>query len=348
MRSVAFIGFTQRACMLACKLGARLREQGMSVEIAGPARYAEQLGIDAYESLGAWTAEHFGKSDALVFVSAAGIAVRAIAPYVKDKFDDPAVVQIDEAGAFVVPLLSGHVGGANELARMLADCCGAQVAISTATDVNGLFAVDEWAHGQGLVICERALAKAVSSALLEGVPVGFVSDFEIEGELPNGLVWSAENDCDLGICVSYDETARPFEKTLHLVPRDIVVGAGCRKGTEATHFAQQLLQVLASRGISVRAVQVLASIDVKKDEEALLEFARVHGCDLVFFSAEELQELEWEFSHSPFVEQTVGVGNVCERAAVRASGSGELICAKQSLDGVTIALVRKQHTLRFP
>ncbi len=347
MRTLAFIGFTERACRLACELAAKMHEQGMGVEVAGPARYAEHLGIDAYGSLAAWTAEHFENCDALVFVSAAGIAVRAIAPHVKDKYSDPAVIQIDEAGAFIVPLLSGHVGGANELARMLADCCGAQVAISTATDVNGLFAVDEWAHKQGLVICERVLAKRVSAALLDGEAVGFFSDFEIEGGLPSGFTTSTDEASSLGVCVSYDTTANPFEKTLHLVPKDIVVGAGCRRGTDASHFARQLERVLASRSISVCAVQTLASIDVKKDEEALLEFARIHECELAFFSAEELQAVEGEFSHSAFVEKTVGVGNVCERAAVLASDGGKLVCGKQSLDGVTIALACRSHSLRF-
>ena len=348
MRTLAFIAFTERACMLACELAAKMRERGVDAQVAGPARYAERLGVDAYDSLDAWTAKHFASCDALVFVSAAGIAVRAIAPHVSDKFSDPAVVQIDEAGAFVVPLLSGHVGGANDLARMLADCCGAQVAVSTATDVNGLFAVDEWAHTQGLVICERVLAKDVSAALLEGTSVGFVSDFEIEGDLPRGLIASTTEGCSLGICVSYDETAAPFKRTLHLVPRDVVLGAGCRRGVESAYFARQVLDVLVKARLSVRAVCMLASIDVKQDEIALHDFARTHECELAFFSAEELRAVQGEFSHSSFVEKTVGVGNVCERAAVLASDNGVLICSKQPLDGVTVALARKPRTLCFP
>ena len=187
----------------------------------------------------------------------------------------------------------------------------------------------------------------MSTALLEGEPVGFVSDFAVGGELPDGLMAPAEGCCNLGVCVSYDEDAAPFERTLHLVPRDIVIGAGCRRETDTRHFAKQVEHVLASERISMRALRTLASIDVKKDEHALLEFARAYECELAFFSAEELQALEGEFSHSPFVEQTVGVGNVCERAAVLASNGGELICDKQFLDGVTIALARKLRTLRF-
>ena len=108
-----------------------------------------------------------------MYVGATGIAVRAIAPYVRDKFHDPAVVSVDEAGRFVVPLLSGHVGGANELARVVAELCGGQAVVSTATDVNELFAVDEWAARRGYAIVERVIAKEISARLLEGASVGF-------------------------------------------------------------------------------------------------------------------------------------------------------------------------------
>ncbi|UQT48762.1 hypothetical protein M5E87_01160 [Flavonifractor plautii] len=142
-----------------------------------PARFAPEVGAEAYASLEGWTAWAWARADALVFVGAAGIAVRAIATHVRDKFSDPAVVSVDEAGRFVVPLLSGHVGGANELARRVAALTGGQAAVSTATDVNGLFAVDVWARERGMAITDRALAKEVSAALLEGTLVGFASDF---------------------------------------------------------------------------------------------------------------------------------------------------------------------------
>src|SRR5699024_5485229 len=131
------------------------------------ARLSEAERLPAAD-LAAWTAARFLDSEALVFISAAGIAVRAIAPFVKDKFTDPAVVSVDEAGHFAVPLLSGHVGGGNDLARRIAALTGGQAAISTATDVNGRFAVDLWSKAQNLHLVERAAAKAVSAALLEG------------------------------------------------------------------------------------------------------------------------------------------------------------------------------------
>lgn len=337
MNSIALIAFTRTGCELAVKLvqglGKRSAYATASFSVCGPARIAVDLDIEAYEDLASWTAGHFADADALVFVGAAGIAVRAIAPHVKDKFSDPAVVSVDEAGRFVVPLLSGHVGGANDLARAVADVLGAQVAISTATDVNGLFAVDEWAADHDLAIVEREVAKGISAALLEGKPVGFRSDLDLKWELPQGVTDGA---AEIGFVVSTSDEDCPFPRTLHLVPRIATVGVGCRRGTDSGILKQAVLDALADARVSPHAVTTLASIDVKQDEPALLELAKSEGWESRFYSAEELAAVPGEFSHSAFVERTVGVGNVCERAACAEGGT--LIVNKQAGDGVTVAI----------
>ena len=159
-----------------------------SLWIAG--RYALQLAAtDAgvpYQAvpeggLSEWTKGGFSADDALIFVGACGIAVRSIAPYVRDKFQDPAVVCVDEAGQFVIPLLSGHVGGANRLAEMVASGIGAVPVVTTATDVEKKFAVDVFAKDHGFVITDRKLAKEISADILAGEPVGVfsqISDFQ--------------------------------------------------------------------------------------------------------------------------------------------------------------------------
>ena len=146
----------------------------------------ELLRLD--HSLGEWTEKQFSESDGLVFIGATGIAVRAIAPCLKDKFQDPAVVVMDEKAKFVIPLLSGHVGGANELAVQIGEVTGAVPVLTTATDVNRKFAVDVFARNQNLLITDRRLAKEISAAVLKEEPVGLFSDFPIEGNLPDGLV----------------------------------------------------------------------------------------------------------------------------------------------------------------
>ena len=330
MQTIGIIAFTKAGCALAKKLADGL---GLgSGSVCGPARFADELGIDAYGSLDAWTQAHFTTDDALIFVGASGIAVRAIAPHVRDKFSDPAVVSVDEAGRFVVPLLSGHVGGANELAREVAAITGGQAAVSTATDVNGLFAVDEWAARHGFAILERSIAKEISAALLDGRPVGFKSDFELD-EKPSGVT---EGVADIGFVVSLDDSAMPFPRTLHLVPRVATVGVGCRKGTDPSALEQAVVDALAEAKVSVKAVTTIASIDVKKDELAILELASKMGWSPVFYTADELAAVPGEFSSSDFVKRTVGVDNVCERAAC-ASG-GELVLGKQAGGGITVAI----------
>ena len=136
-------------------------------------------------SLAGWTALQFAQSDALVFVGAVGIAVRAIAPYCRSKASDPAVVVLDECGRFAVPVLSGHLGGANDLARALAAVCGAVPVITTATDAHGIFAVDEWAKHQNCTVLEAERIKHVSSKLLAGQSVRFAAEFPVQGT-PHG------------------------------------------------------------------------------------------------------------------------------------------------------------------
>lgn len=354
VRTCALIAFTRRGCGLACELASKLGAQegfeGAVFTVHGPERFADDLGVQAYESLGAWTADRFGRADALLFVSATGIAVRAIAPHVRDKFSDPAVISVDEAGRFVVPLLSGHVGGANELARAVARVTGGQAVVSTATDVNKLFAVDEWAARRGFAILERPIAKQISARLLEGGAVGFASDFDLDWDVPEGVVdagrasdvagkapdGGAEKTPEIGFAVSFDEACRPFERTLHLVPRIVTVGVGCRRGTDTAVLAGAIDAALSRARISPRAVALLASIDVKADELAIHDVARARGWALRFYTAEELAAVPGDFSASEFVKRTVGVDNVCERAAL--AGGGHLLLDKQAGNGVTVAL----------
>lgn len=346
MGSIGIVCFTQRGAELAARLASALPEQprygGSACQVHVPARLAQRVEGVPFSDLGAWTAEHFTVDDALVFVGAAGIAVRAIAPHVADKFCDPAVVSVDESGAFAVPLLSGHVGGANDLARAIARITGGQAAISTATDVNGVFAVDEWANRHGFSIVERDLAKRVSVALLEGQTVGFASDVALADglKLPHGL---GRESAELGIYVSRDTTTRLFPATLHLVPRTITVGVGCRKGADYPVVVQAVDAALADARVSVYEVAALATIDVKQGEPAIERLAAERGWDLRFYTAEELAQVPGTFLGSAFVEQTVGVDNVCERAAC--AGGGRLIVGKRAGDGVTVALAALRGSL---
>lgn len=286
----------------------------------------------------------FGSCDALIFVGACGIAVRAIAPYVVSKTCDPAVIVIDERGQHAISLLSGHIGGANELTKHIAAAIGADPVITTATDVNERFSVDAWAAKQGLLIDSMDLAKTFSSEILKR-DLPLCSELTIEGKLPKGIVLGQSGD--LGASVSY-KTKDPFRNTLHLIPKCLHLGIGCRRGTPAEQIQSLVKKTLADHGIDVRAVKQIASIDVKADEEGLLAFARELGVPTVFYSAEDLQRLQGDFSASAFVQTQVGVDNVCERSAVMSAGKdAQLIIRKTAADGVTVAVALENRRLTF-
>ena len=328
--NIALTAFTRRGAALAERLRSLLAEEGHACALECPRRLAGELSRPGgYERVGDWAGAQFPRQDALIFVGAAGIAVRAIAPYVRDKFTDPAVLSLDEAGRFVVPLLSGHVGGANDLARRVAQLLGAAPVVSTATDVNGLFAVDEWAVGHNLAITDRGLAKKVSAALLEGKRVGFASDLAVD--CPEGLY---EGRADLGVWVTCRAEGGPFPETLRLVPKCLALGIGCRRGTAEAAIRAAVEDVLA--GWDLKAVKRVGTIDLKRDEPGLLAFCASLGLPLTTYTAEELKAAQGNFTPSDFVRSVTGVDNVCERAAVLSGG--RLTVPKQAKDGVTVAV----------
>ena len=283
-------------------------------------------------TLKGWTAEHFAQNEALIFVGAVGIAVRAVAPYCKSKASDPAVVAVDEGGQFAVPLLSGHLGGANALARALAEVCGAVPVITTATDVNGLFAVDLWAKAQGCTLLEPERIKRVSGALLAGQTVRYWSAWPVAGEAPAGVERAETPEA-----VDFALTLTPEGGALHLVPPIGVLGIGCRRGTTAERLEEAFSAFCASSGLSPAAVSAAASIDLKKDERGLAQFCEAHGWPITFYSADQLRAVPGQFTPSAFVAGVTGVDNVCERAAAKASG-GALLLPKTAGGGVTLAL----------
>ena len=296
---------------------------------------ADRCGGDL--SLSGWTADAFNSADAVIFVGAVGIAVRAIAPHVKSKASDPAVVVIDECGHFAVPLLSGHLGGANDLARRISEITGAIPVLTTATDANGVFAVDEWAKRQNCAVVEVGRIKNVSSRLLSGKTAGVWSMWPIEGEAPEGVCTAGPDGCDFALTVRDDGKG-----CLHIAPRVTVLGVGCRRGTSADAIAHAVDEVLRRERVFPQSVCAVCSIDLKADEPGLMEFCRSRSLPFVTFTADELRAAAGDFSASGFVESVTGVDNVCERSAVCGSG-GELIIKKTSGGGVTVAAALKPY-----
>lgn len=261
-----------------------------------------------------WAASEFAVHHALVFIGACGIAVRAIAPSVRDKLTDSPVLVIDEYGQYVIPILSGHVGGANELAQELAGALDAVPVITTATDLNDIFAVDVFARKNGLQIINRKGIAAVSATLLRGEQ----AIVPIEGE-----------GC------------------LVLRPRYYVLGVGCRRGKSWEELRDFLEEIMTEADIRLDELYAVASIDRKADEPGIVQLADRLGVPYLTYSSEELAALDGTYAASPFVEETVGVDNVCERAAMAVCtyeahcAGGELVVGKRARDGMTMAIARR-------
>jgi cobalt-precorrin 5A hydrolase len=306
------IAFTRAGANLAARLAAKLDAEAWS-----PSQYAFE-GIKSLDcSLHEWTRHCFGDSEALIFLSACGIAVRAVAPCLGDKTSDPAVVVLDDLGRNVISLLSGHLGGANKLAELIASHTGGRAVITTATDVHGLLAADAWAAEHNCAVQNIAAAKAVSAAILEGERIG--------------------------VAVTEQLQPAPWPITLWLRPRNLVLGVGCKKGADFTEMKKALEDFLEGAGVSPLSLSAVASIDLKAGESAILRLAAEFGVPFRTYGAEELKRVPGRFSASERVLSVTGVDNVCERAAVLCA-CGPLLRGKTVYKGVTFALARRGRT----
>ncbi len=285
--------------------------------------------------------ELFAWADALIFVGACGIAVREIAPHVKSKVSDPAVIDVDELGHFVIPLLSGHIGGANALAAYLAQQIDATPVITTATDIHAKFSVDTWASQNGFAMSSLSAAQKVSASVLEGnVPLH--SDFPVVTDYPSGVVPGETGAVGIAITVHTEE---PFDETLRLIPSVLHLGIGCRRDTPEETIEEAVSTILAEHHLERRAIRVAASIDLKMNEQGLLRFCERNHWPIRFYPGAVLEEVKGNFTPSAFVKNVTGVDNVCERAAM--VGAQKLLVRKTVRNGVTVAVATEELEVSF-
>lgn len=291
-----------------------------------------------------WTKEQFAVSDVLIFIGATGIAVRSIAPFVKSKKTDPAVIVVDEQGRHAISLLSGHIGGANAMTLLVSELLGAEPVITTATDLNGKFAVDAFAARRDLYIDSMPYAKEIASELVSGRPVGMRSAYPVFGQVPEELDMEGRYPVGFTIDILKKE---PFERTLHLVPKIVTLGVGCKKGIDARHISEVVERVLKEHEIFRESVCQIASIDLKKEETGILALSDELGVPFITYTSEELKQTESEegFTESAFVKNITGVGNVCERAALKGAGVKKLLVPKTADGGVTVAAAAADYTV---
>lgn len=343
MMKVGIVAFSDRGGVLARILLDGLKEYGCETTGFLSERHRAE-GLVSFSDLGTLIGELFPEKDIIIFVGACGIAVRAVAPYVKSKLQDPGVIVVDECGDYVISLLSGHIGRANEYAGIAARILGAEPVITTATDRNGLFAVDAWAVRNQLRVASPEMIREISSRVLSYKKVGFFSEFLVEGMLPAELTSGA---ADAGIVVSYRAETKRFPLTCHLIPMDLVVGIGCKKGKKCSELQDFLNWVFETYGLQTERIGKLTSVSAKEKEEGLCRLAKKLRVPFVTFSPLQLEGAEGSFSASEFVRSQMGVDNVCERSACLGSDGGRRLVAKQVSDGMTIAVYERRIALRF-
>ena len=346
MRTAIF-ALTPPAAALARRLAACM--EGAALFFS--ARLGVQEGAVQFARLSPAVQAAFSRYDALVFVMAAGIVVRTIAPLVKSKLSDPAVLVFDERGRHGISLLSGHVGGANALTRRLSAAIGADSVITTATDVAGLIAPDALAAELGLRPAPKAMIETINSALLAGDAIGYTIEAGLSHEVfyreqlaQRGIaVQGAEEAPPCALRVVLGSEARGAAGTLYLVPRRLIAGLGCRRSTTAEEIQAALFAACRRIDVPVSRVDALASTTAKEEEQGLLAAARSLAREIHFYGNAPMQEQieRHDLMESSFVRQTIGIGNVCEAAALCCAGArgGRFALCKTKFEKVTVALV---------
>ncbi len=303
-------------------------------------------GAKTFEHFSDMVAFGFSKYDALVFIMATGIVVRSIAPHVKDKYEDPAVVVIDECGQYAISLLSGHIGGANALTIELADALGAHAVITTATDVHGYGAFELYLANRGIEPKpHRALSKWVNLCLVEGRPV-WIIDEAAQISQPKGCTLGQLHEIETYeegqvVYIGTEASAMSYKQCKAVIPlRSIVVGLGFRKGKSKVQLMAALETSLAQANILKASIACFATIELKAKEEGLIHLSQELQIPIVIIDEQAIQKVQQLFEGSQFVNETVGITSVCEPCAYLASG-GNLIHSKIINDGITTAFGRK-------
>lgn len=304
-----------------------------------------------FDSLASVIKQAFEEKISLICIMATGIVVRSIAPFIKTKDQDPAVVVMDEASRFTISLLSGHIGGGNELAIKVARLIHATPVITTASDVAGLPGLDVLAQKAGLVIEDIKTVKRVQSELLRHKPI-YVLD-EIGGISEELQAYGLDNlhflqtlpsvEYEPGVYVGF-RILPQLKNWLMLRPKELVVGVGCNRGTTAEEILSAIEKVFERFEISLKCIKTLASIDAKQNETGLIEAVNKLKVGVIWYSKEQLKEMETP-NPSSTVKRHMGVDSVCEAAALlTAQNTGQrqtharLLIPKQKMGNVTVAV----------
>jgi cobalt-precorrin 5A hydrolase len=354
-KGIVIIGITRRGVETALKIKAALDKAGQNSTVYAPKKYSQQGVVVLDKKVGDFIKDTYNSVDAMVAVMATGIIIRAVAPLLESKLTDPAVVGVDATGKFVISLLSGHYGGANELTRTIAAGIGATPVITTASDVTGKQSVDELAKTLHLTIQNPDSLVAVNSAIVNGdrlvlvlagdvkVSTDNIVGYEIKKAENGDKAMQLINDFDAGVIVtrqplSIANFVKPF--TI-LRTKNVVVGLGARKESSKESIIEAINKALEQTHIPLASVNSFATVDIKRSSKPLVDAVKGFGLPLEFLSVDALRSLNHKdlSPDSKMVQEKIGVGGVCERAALIVAGkNAKLILKKTKLNGVTVAI----------
>jgi cobalt-precorrin 5A hydrolase len=362
-QGTAILSLTQKASELGQKLAHTMGECTLYI----PSRLnGHKVTIDEVHYFDEWRLvfqEAFYSHSRIICVMAAGIVVRSLAPLIVSKYSDPAVVVVDEMGQYAISLLSGHIGGANQLASEVASILGGQSVITTATDVQGKAAADLMARDMDAIIEPPENLKIINRNLAEEQKVYMYSPWPIISEMKQGFCWQAwpwssyasENggysDQELtgdallqpAVFISHhSKLALNIRDYILIKPRNLAVGIGCRRGVAYVDLYSVLNEIIDHFNIDKRCIKYVASIDLKADEDAINQLALEMKIPFLTYSSEDILSLAGTYQESAWVKETLGVGGVCEPVARLATRQGITIVPKQKIGPITISIAMEK------
>lgn len=320
---IAIITVTKNGVVLAKKI----KDKEENIDIYTMKKFSEEGLFEIENSLAETVGNIFKKYYGIIFITAMGIAVRVISPYIQKKDIDPCILVVDENGNFIIPILSGHLGGGNELASKIATKIKALPLITTSSDISGKIAVDTLATKINGRLKDLESAKKVTSLIVAGEKVQIKVPDNISDENPSGV-----------ILISNKEN---IEMT-QIIPKNIVIGIGCKKGSSKEKIIFAIKDILKELNISNKAIRVIGTVDVKKDEIGIIESAKYFDVPLKIIQRDEIKKIQDRFEKSEFVEKIIGVTSVSAPCSVLSSEkNGKLLIEKKRYEGVTLSVFQE-------
>lgn len=284
----------------------------------------------------------------IIMIMSCGIAVRTLAPYIESKLTDPAVIVLDELGNSVISLISGHIGGANELSKKVAKITEGNAIITTASDTIGVESVDMFAKRNGLLVSDFEDAKRVTADIVNGESVGLISEINDTLKLHDGIRPATfqsirDNEFKSFIYVGKKDDLKCDTFYVKLYKKSLALGIGCKKDTPYEKLYSALCTLLNCENINRDCIGQVATIELKKDENAIGRLCETLDVPLIIYSIADIKSIEDGFIQSDFVREITGVGAVCEPCAYLASNKGRCIVKKTSFDGITLSIYEKSE-----